>query len=92
MIGEQHRCQIHEAFARYNDADERMRAFNPQYQRALARNKVTPALRDRKSVLCKELREAYKALRTELFLAGELHVEQWNEQRAVLQAADNHGE
>jgi hypothetical protein len=83
-------CAIHAAYYRYLDAAEKMRAFNPVYQKALAKNRVTPAMRKAKAELSQEAREAFKALRTALFLAGALPGEKWNDQRAVLQAADAH--
>jgi DNA-binding ferritin-like protein (Dps family) len=83
-------CAIHAAYDRYQDAAQKMRAFNPVYQKALAKNKVMPEMLERKSALGKEMRDAYKALRTELFLAGELPAEKWNDQHAVLEVADAH--
>ena len=90
MMQPQDVCPIHEAYEQYLNAADAMSGFNPEYQRALAKDRVTPAMAKMKETLCKELREAYKALRTELFLGGELPAEKWNDQRAVLEAADAH--
>jgi hypothetical protein len=90
MMQTENVCPIHEAYEQYLDAADAMNGFNPEYQRALAKNRVTRFMTKMKETLCKELREAYKALRTELFLAGELPAEKWNDQRAVLAAAENY--
>jgi hypothetical protein len=90
MMQSENACPIHEAFARYNDAAMKMRSFNPVYQKALAKNLATSQMLERKSALAKELRESFRELRTALFLAGALDAEKWNDQQAVLQAANAH--
>lgn len=90
MIAAVEPSAIAEAYHAYQRAAVWISEFNPTFQRAKAKGRDTPEMRSRKAQLSRELRESFRDLRTQLFLAELLPAESWNDQGKILEIARKH--